>query len=209
MKYKIKEIFGPTIQGEGSYAGHCVMFVRFTGCNKWSGRPQDKPKSICHFCDTDFVGGELFTASEIVKELNKLSNKVKTVVLSGGEPLLQVDKELILELKRNYFKVHIETNGSIEIKDDLRYYIDHITMSPKQSPEDTKLKHCNDLKILHPSINDKITIEEFKNFDADNFFLQPVMSDNYESNLKETIEKIYEYPNVKLSLQVHKIIEVQ
>lgn len=209
--YKIKEIFGPTIQGEGSYAGRAVMFVRFAGCNKWSGRDKDKPSSICNFCDTDFVGGQSINAIQIVMRLQQLSSKVTTVVLSGGEPMLQVDEALLKNLTIMGYEVHIETNGSVSIPAEMRKMISHVSCSPKQAPSKTMLKEVDDLKILFPYIADGITFEAFANSDVKfkQGFLQPVMNENYKDNLEKTIRKITSTPWLRLSLQQHKILGVQ
>lgn len=207
-KYKVKEIFGPTIQGEGSKVGEVVLFLRFSGCNKWNGKAENKPSSICSFCDTDFVGGEFMTSEEILEKLNSLSS-CRKVVISGGEPTLQIDLDLLKALKGDGYEIHIETNGSRYLPGQITELIDHITMSPKQRVEYTKLAYCHDLKILYPPIDKNITLENFDNFKADEKYLQPVMRIDYNKNLEKTLIKLYENPQWKLSLQVHKIIEVE
>lgn len=210
MKYMIKEIFGPTIQGEGSNAGLATMFVRFTGCNKWNGLPETKAESICDYCDTDFRGGEKMTAKEIIKKMKSLS-AIRNVVLTGGEPLLQLDMELLVELAENNYYVMLETNGSIPPKDDDMYgMIDHITMSPKQSYQDTALYYCDDLKLLYPFIGKDINAKAFKDFDAANRYIQPVWrEDGPQKSIEAALQFIYANPEYKLSLQTHKMIGVQ
>ncbi len=209
--YKIKEIFGPTIQGEGSHAGEPVMFIRFAGCNKWSGRESDKAASICKFCDTDFVGGATLNPIQIVMKLQELSNKVMTVVLSGGEPLLQTDEQLLKNLSVMGYSIHIETNGSIAIAPEMRKMISHISCSPKQAPGKTLLKEMDDLKILYPYISDEITFEAFSQsgIKYKQAFIQPVMDSDYERNLMKAVRKVLSTPWLKLSLQLHKILGVQ
>lgn len=202
--YKIKEIFGPTIQGEGSTLGSVVLFLRFAGCNRWSGRPQDKHKSICHFCDTDFFGGDPKTADEIIAELNSKSETCKTVVISGGEPTLQLDLELVSQLEKAGFVLHLETNGSRELGPMLHYF-DHISMSPKQSIEETKLERANDIKLLYPWISEDITKEKFEKFQHTQIYIQPL----WESDKQKTLEYIYQNQNLKLSPQLHKYLELQ
>ena len=206
--YLVKEIFGPTIQGEGTHAGKVVSFLRFGGCNKWNGKKESKPDSICNFCDTEFVGGERMTIDEIINKL--LAIGISTVVISGGEPALQVDQELLNQLYVNHFDIHIETNGSVDIS-KVEHYFKHITCSPKQSIKETKLRNCDDLKILYPYINEDITIAKFRRMSHLKGYLQPVMPNdlNGKENLKATIEKLYENPLWKLSMQMHKIIEVE
>lgn len=210
QKYKIKEIFGPTIQGEGSQAGKPVFFIRFSGCNKWNGREQSKAKSICSYCDTDFVGGDWMTAHDINERVVSIAAgyPIKILVLSGGEPTMQVDSSLIETLKNYGWEIHIETNGTSDME-KYHHLIDHITMSPKQSPQQTKLKSCSDIKFLYPYIGNGITPKNFSVSDISykNIFIQPIMRDDYHENLKEAIDECLLY-NYRLSIQQHKIIGV-
>jgi 7-carboxy-7-deazaguanine synthase len=206
-QYMVKNIFGPTIQGEGSAAGTAVKFLRFAGCNRWSGLEEDRAKSICHYCDTDFRGGERLTAPEIVSRLNALG-PVRTVVISGGEPTLQVDENILQHLVTAGYRLHLETNGSKALG-DLFYYFTHITMSPKQPLSETKLEQSHDLKILWPPIHPEITPEGFASFKATNRFFQTVWDGNYESNLQVVLQKIYENPTWRLSVQMHKVLGVE
>lgn len=199
--YKISEIFGPTIQGEGTHSGKVVKFLRFAGCNKWNSKPEDKPKSICHFCDTDFTEKERLSRAQIIERLRELSGKSKIIVISGGEPLLQLDIPLAASLKNQGYELHVETNGSMPLK-GLSRYIDHITMSPKQGPTSTKLEYCHDLKILYPYINEEITWTTFKNFQHQTAYLQPV----WGTDLKPLLETLYQNENLHLSMQNHKIL---
>lgn len=206
-KYKVKSVFGPTLQGEGSYAGTVVLFLRFAGCNRWSGLEKDKAKSFCNFCDTDFRGGEQLSASEILERLEAL-NGPKRVVITGGEPTLQVDAELLATLRENGYEIHIETNGSKNIE-ELRHLIHHVTLSPKQSRELTKLERCDDLKLLFPLPDQNVSMEKFNDFPCRQKFLQPVMDQNYESNLKQTVSALVSNRDWRLSLQTHKIAGVE
>jgi 7-carboxy-7-deazaguanine synthase len=200
----VKEIFGPTIQGEGSEAGTVVHFVRFAGCNMWDGRPETKAKSRCPFCDTDFRGGTRMTAQEICDALAALSPVKHQVVLSGGEPGLQVDDNLVLTLFNSGHALHIETNGSRKIP----FGIKHVTISPKVSREEVVQRFATDLKLLYPPIRPELTPEAFEGFPAQNFLLQPVMDDNYQANLQATLEKLKTLKGWRLSLQTHKILGV-
>jgi organic radical activating enzyme len=200
-KYSIKEIFGPTIQGEGSQAGTVVQFIRFSGCNRWSGREEDRAESQCPFCDTDFYGGDLMTAHDI---LSKLNPNVEDVVISGGEPLLQLDQELVDTLKD--YRIHIETNGSKLPKFDLKS-VHHITCSPKQPAWSTILPFCHDLKVLFPyQFQDNLDAYQ-KKVKHTGAFLQPLYDQG--PNLQATIEELYKMKNVRLSLQTHKITGVK
>jgi len=209
-------MFGPTIQGEGKGAGETVLFLRFAGCNKWSGRVEDKAGSQCPFCDTDFLGGEKLTASDIVRRLLELAQNypVATLVISGGEPTLQLDQELASELAR-YFSLYLETNGSRDVDPDVLKYINHVCCSPKQSPAETKIKHIDSLKVLHPPVSPERSCHEFFSRDfiskhpyAEKF-IQPVMDENYDNNIKQCLQVCYASRGVRLSIQLHKVIEVK
>lgn len=208
-KYQVKSIFGPTIQGEGSKAGTVVLFLRLAGCNRWSGREEDRAASICSFCDTDFRGGTPMTADEITAALRAKSETVLDVVISGGEPTLQLDEELVVALRKAHFRIHLETNGSSEINPTLYTLIHHVTMSPKQAWTETKLQRADDIKILFPWIREDITAHHFRMFPARRQFLQPVWGPTYESNLKATLETLYGLPGWSLSLQTHKLLGVE
>ena len=152
--YTIREIFGPTIQGEGVHAGTPCVFVRFAGCNVWSGRLDDgsRERSACPYCDTDFFGGEKLHLAEIVASIHERANRdVTMVVLSGGEPLLQVDAALIDALTDEGWSVSIETNGLVAPKfgpdEDV-----WITLSPKGRPREIKipLEMVDEIKLLVP-----------------------------------------------------------
>lgn len=204
-RYKVKEIFGPTLQGEGSLTGMPTLFLRFSACNRWSGKKEDQPKAACWFCDTDFVGGEMMYPNDIIREMKKLSSKVKNVVITGGEPTLQLDKELLLELKAAEYFIALETNGS---KDITEYFelIDHISMSPKQPIEETNLIDCDDIKILFPEAINRVTPESFAIFSAKHRYLQPVWKENEgcEEALGKCIDFLYQNPDWRLSYQNHK-----
>lgn len=209
-KYKVKEIFGPTIQGEGRHAGLGVVFLRFAGCNKWSGREADRAKSVCHFCDTDFVGGDSLTAEEIYQKIKAINPRSFPVVISGGEPMLQLDKELVDVLR--VFELHLETNGSICIDEklgDLQWVIEHVTVSPKQPFKETKVKNADSLKLLYPYL----PVVDPQSFLDDglygDYYLQPIDDENYERNLEDANNIVQNNSKLRLSLQTHKIIGVE
>jgi 7-carboxy-7-deazaguanine synthase len=198
--YKIKEIFGPTLQGEGSATGTAVHFVRFSGCNMWNGRPESRANSQCPFCDTDFFGGEMLSKEAILNQLVALGYS-EHVVLSGGEPGLQVDEDLISFLSP-YYTLHIETNGTVMLPDGIK----HITVSPKVTAGKLIEQKITDLKLLFPSIRDGMGPEDFINIKAENYFLQPVDDENHESNIKGAVEYVLANPKWRLSLQTHKML---
>lgn len=199
--YTVKEIFGPTIEGEGHLTGTAVRFVRFAGCNKWNGQPETKPDSVCYYCDTDFVGGQRLTKEDIVTRLEALG-KTDWIMLSGGEPMLQVDLELLKHLSWQGYKINIETNGSVAIPDEWRTYIDCLTMSPKDPIEKLKQLDCDCLKVLYP--HKHLPIEQFEQIEATYKYIQPVFG--HES---EAVEKVLkENGKWRLSLQIHKYLNV-
>ena len=221
-KYLVKEIFGPTIEGEGSQAGAPVLFLRLSGCNRWSGKDEDRAESICHFCDTDFVGGTRMTSLEIINKLLELhpdhlyseeQEKIapyltkKKLVISGGEPTLQMDYQLLRALKESNFEIHVETNGSRKIDIKSSTLIDHLVMSPKQSILETKLNEVDDLKLLYPYLKGASPLE-FRGIRAKHRFIQPIQGFNYYQNLLGAIQEVIKNPNYKLSIQLHKVIQV-
>ena len=205
--YKIKEIF-LTQQGEGYHTGKKSVFIRFTGCNLWSGIEKDRSKAICNWCDTDFVrtnglNGGKYTVDEIVKIVWSLwpSDILDKpfIVCTGGEPLIQLDQLFVDEMHRNGFKIAIETNGTCLPPEK----IDWICVSPK-SNTDLLLKTGDELKFVYPQINfDPL---QFEKFNFDHFFIQPMDGTNYDKNERMSKEFIKKNSQWKLSLQTHKIL---
>lgn len=209
-KYRVKEIFGPTFQGEGTHTGLPVKFLRFAGCNKWSGLEKDRANSICSYCDTNFRDGRAMEIHEIIAALDELgSPDVNRLVISGGEPTLQIDADLCAALREEGYHLHLETNGSREI-DDLYPYFEHVTCSPKQSFAETKLTRAHDLKFLYPWISPEIQPREFHRFIAKNYYIQPVEREGaFNEHIPAILEYCAERPWFKLSLQTHKITGVK
>ena len=209
--YSIKEIFY-TLQGEGANAGRAAIFCRFTGCNLWSGREKDRDRAICKFCDTDFVGtdgtmgGQYKTAEALVEAMQGLwpdnQKKNKFVVLTGGEPLLQVDSSLIKQLHEHDFEIAVETNGTIPLPSG----IDWVCVSPKQG---TKLRvtRGNEIKIVYPQIG--LRLVEFENMSFDHFFLQPMDNVDRVGNTNLCVNACLENPKWRLSVQTHKEIGIR
>ena len=205
--YKIKEIF-LTKQGEGYHTGKKSVFIRFAGCNLWSGIEKDRSKAICNWCDTDFVGtdglnGGKYTLDEIVKKVWSIWPSYipdnPFIVCTGGEPLLQLDQQFVDKMHNNGFKVAIETNGTCLPPEK----IDWICVSPK-SNTDLVLKTGNELKFVYPQINfDPL---QFEKFNFDHFFIQPMDGTNYDKNERMSKEFIKKNSQWKLSLQTHKIL---
>tara|TARA_B100000482_G_C12543375_1_gene273138 strand:+ start:282 stop:911 length:630 start_codon:yes stop_codon:yes gene_type:complete len=209
MKYRIKEIFF-TQQGEGKNTGKDFIFVRFSGCNLWSGQEKHRASAICKFCDTDFYGtdginGGKYQAKELIKKIKSLwisADSQIRVVLTGGEPLLQVDKGLISALKKENIYIAVETNGTLEAPDG----IDWICMSPKANTE-IKLRKGSEVKVVYPQEN--LNPDNFNVLDFKNFYIQPMDSENYEDNVSQSVKYCMQNPNWKLSLQTHKILGIR
>ena len=208
--YTVKEIYY-TIQGEGFHAGRAAVFVRFTGCNLWSGHEKDRKNAICNFCDTDFIGtdgpggGKFRTTVElsekIVSKWPSNSTKNKFVVFTGGEPLLQLDQNLVKELHLKNFEIAVETNGTIQSPKN----IDWICVSPKKGAK-FKLKYGNELKLVYPQ--EEFNPDRFKELEFDHFFLQPMDGEDLQKNILQSVSYCIENPLWRLSLQTHKIMGI-
>ena len=209
MSYRIKEIYF-TQQGEGSNTGRDFVFVRFSGCNLWSGKEKNRKSAICQFCDTDFYGtdginGGIYSATQLIEKIKSLwvsRDDNIAVVLTGGEPLLQVNDELVAALKQEQIYIAVETNGTLEAPN----HIDWICMSPKANTE-IKLKKGNEIKVIFPQ--ESLDPEKFSLFDFNEFYLQPMDSNKYQENLNATITYCQKNPKWKLSLQTHKILGIR
>ncbi len=210
MNYKIKEIYY-TLQGEGAQSGRPAIFCRFTGCNLWSGREEDRHKAICQFCDTDFWGtdgenGGKYSSKELAEKVASLwpisLNIGKPyVVCTGGEPLLQLDEELIAAFHEKNLEVAVETNGTLPAPRGL----DWICMSPKARTE-IVLRKGNELKLVYPQAGAEP--EKYEDLDFDHFYLQPMDSPEQEQNIQLTMEYCLQNPKWSLSLQTHKILDI-
>lgn len=210
--YSVKEIF-LTLQGEGAQTGRAAVFCRFTGCNLWSGHEKDRAKAICDFCDTDFVGtdgeggGKFSNAFDLAKAVAdkwNAENKSKAkpyVVCTGGEPLLQLDDELIEAFHSFGFEVAIETNGTRPAPEG----IDWICVSPKSDAEIVVTKG-HELKLVYPQ--PKAMPERFEHLDFQHFFLQPMDGADREKNTNVAVEYCLKHPQWRLSLQTHKLIGI-
>ena len=205
--YKIKEIF-LTKQGEGYHTGRKSVFIRFSGCNLWSGMEKDRDKAICNWCDTDFVGtdglnGGKYSIDQIAKLVWDLwpANILEApyIVCTGGEPLLQLDHFFVDEMHRNGFEIAIETNGTCIPPNK----IDWICVSPKNNT-DLVLKTGDELKFVYPQSN--FSPQQFEKFDFNHFFIQPMDGTHYDRNEKMSKEFIKKNPHWKLSLQTHKLL---
>ncbi len=208
-QYKVKEIYY-TLQGEGAQTGRPAVFCRFTGCNLWSGREEDRHKAICQFCDTDFWGtdgtnGGRYSAESLAARVASMWPRPGEgrpyVVCTGGEPLLQLDEDLIEAFHAEGLEVAVETNGTIEAPRGL----DWICMSPKAGT-DIILTRGDELKLVHPQ--EGAEPERFAEFGFDHFFLQPMDSPQQAENIEACLNYCLNHPKWRLSLQTHKILAI-
>ncbi len=208
--YKVKEIYY-TLQGEGAHTGRPAIFCRFTGCNLWTGLEKDRPKAICQFCDTDFWGmdgenGGKYTAASLAEKVMELwpdkNQGQPYVVCTGGEPLLQLDEELIKAFHEAGLQIAVETNGTIKAPAGL----DWICVSPKANTE-LLLKKGDELKLVFPQKNAEP--ELYEKLDFDHFFLQPMDGPEGMENTQLTLNYCLENPKWRLSLQTHKWLEIK
>lgn len=198
--FRVKEIFY-SLQGEGHYAGTPSVFCRFTGCNKWSGRPGDRSSSSCPFCDTDFVGGDSYSEDDLLGAIVSAwpGGGRPRVVMTGGEPTLQLTPSLLRRLRKANFNVAIETNGSNALPEAGPYWV---TVSPKEKGVVVTTGH--EIKVLWP--NPATDPADFIGLNFSHFYIQPIDDANYESNLRGAVEYVLANPKWKLSIQQHKIV---
>lgn len=198
--FMVKEIFY-SLQGEGINAGRPAVFCRFSGCNMWSGLPKDKPESLCPFCDTDFRGGTAMTEDELVQEILNLcpAGALPLVIFTGGEPALQLTSSLIKRLKDKVINVAVETNGTRCLPEAGPYWI---TVSPK-SLSQLLVTKGHELKLLYP--HKDIKPQDVEHLDFRYFSLQPIDDENYEDNLRNTMNYCLDNPKWRLSTQQHKV----
>ena len=205
MSYAVKEIF-LTLQGEGAHAGRTAVFCRFSGCNLWSGREQDRATATCRFCDTDFVGtdgtlgGRYASADELADTIAGQwtgDNINRYVVLTGGEPMLQVDDALVSALHARGFTIAIESNGTLPIPRS----IDWICVSPKAGSELVQTSG-DELKLVWPQPGSNVA--RLAALDFQHLLVQPLDDANAGANVQACIDLVMTDPRWRLSLQTHK-----
>jgi len=213
MTYSVKEIYY-TLQGEGAQAGRPAVFLRFAGCNLWSGREEDRARAVCNFCDTEFVGtdgpggGKFKTATELAAAVQAKWPQVPGfdtpyVVCTGGEPLLQLDHAAVDALHEAGFEIGVETNGTLMAPAGL----DWLCVSPKAAAEVVQTSG-DELKLVYPQVEPDAQPEKFAGMQFSHYFLQPMDSEDRDVNVQATIRYCLEHPHWKLSLQTHKIIGI-
>jgi 7-carboxy-7-deazaguanine synthase len=209
MTYSVKEIFY-TLQGEGAQAGRAAVFCRFAGCNLWSGREVDRAKAVCKFCDTEFVGtdgiggGKFETADALARAIDKTWRGLpdrKFVVVTGGEPLLQLDSDLITAIKSRGFEIAVETNGTIAAPPG----IDWICVSPKAGSELLQT-FGQELKLVYPQ--PEAEPKTFEHLPFQYLFLQPMDGPERDRNTQLAIAYCLEHPRWRVSLQTHKLMGI-
>jgi 7-carboxy-7-deazaguanine synthase (Cx14CxxC type) len=210
VSYAVKEIF-LTLQGEGAQAGRASVFCRFAGCNLWSGREQDRASAVCQFCDTDFVGtdgtlgGRYVTADELADIIAAQwtgDNANRYVVLTGGEPTLQLDAALVDALHARGFAIGVETNGTIMPPEGL----DWICVSPKAGA-DLVVRKGHELKLVFPQA--EAAPEKFADLAFERFSLQPMDGPDVVENTTRAVDYCLKHPQWRLSLQTHKTLGIR
>ena len=210
MTYSVKEMYY-TLQGEGAHTGRPAVFLRFAGCNLWSGREAHRASAVCRFCDTDFVhtdgpgGGKFETPAELAESVASTwpGPGDRYVVCMGGEPLLQLDEPLIDALHDRGFAVAVETNGTIPVPSS----IDWICVSPKGRAPLAQVSG-NELKLVYPQDEAEASPSQFEHLEFEQFFLQPMDSPKRDANTRAAIRYCLEHPRWKLSLQTHKYLGI-
>jgi 7-carboxy-7-deazaguanine synthase (Cx14CxxC type) len=209
MSYAVKEIF-LTLQGEGGQAGRAAVFCRFAGCNLWSGREQDRAKAVCTFCDTDFVGmdgdggGRFDSAAELAGAVAACwtgGPADRLVVLTGGEPLLQVDPPLLAALHAEGFSIAVETNGTLAAPAG----VDWVCVSPKADAPLLQTRG-QELKLVFPQVG--VDPARFEALDFERFYLQPMDGPEREANTRAAVAYCLAHPRWRLSTQTHKYLGI-
>jgi 7-carboxy-7-deazaguanine synthase len=207
VTYSVKEIF-LTLQGEGGQAGKAAVFCRFSGCNLWTGREQDRAKAVCTFCDTDFVGtdgengGKFATADDLAAAVEAQwtgGPDDRLVVCTGGEPFLQLDEAVIKALHARGFQIACESNGTLEAPAG----IDWICISPKADAAVVQTSG-QELKLVFPQ--EKALPERFAGLDFERFYLQPMDGPNRDRNTQLAVAYCLSHPQWRLSVQTHKYL---
>lgn len=210
MTYSVKEIFY-TLQGEGARTGRPAVFCRFSGCNLWSGREEDRSRAVCRFCDTDFVGttgqcgGKYPTAEALAERIVSLwpadHPENRYVVFTGGEPLLQLDEALIDAMHRAGFEIAIETNGTIAVPPG----IDWVCVSPKVGAK-LVVRQGDEIKVVIPQENQHLA--DYERLAFSHFYVQPMDGANRQQNVRIAIATCLANPKWKLGLQTHKFLQI-
>ena len=211
MAYAVKEVYY-TLQGEGAQAGRAAVFLRFAGCNLWSGRERDRARAVCRFCDTDFVGtdgpggGSFRGAGELADHVAAYwpGGGRPYVVCTGGEPALQLDEALVEALHARGFEVAIETNGTLPLPTGL----DWVCVSPKAATE-LVVRSGDELKLVYPQVESEAHPSRFAALDFAHRFLQPLDGDAQAKATAACVAYCLAHPAWRLSVQVHKVVGIE
>jgi 7-carboxy-7-deazaguanine synthase (Cx14CxxC type) len=199
LAYTVKEIFH-SVQGEGANSGTSAVFVRFAGCNLWSGREEDRETAICRFCDTDFVGGNRMTLGEIRDAVGGFAAPL--VIFTGGEPALHLDKRLVDSIRDLGRTVAVETNGTRPLPD-----VDWICVSPKVGT-DVVVRAADELKLVYPQEGlSPATVGNL--IDARFKWLSPMDGPNLRTNIELAFAYVQQHPEWRLNIQAHKFWNVR
>ena len=209
MTYMVNECF-LSIQGEGYWSGRTAVFVRFSRCNLWTGQEKDRASAICTFCDTDFVHGAPFTADEILAVAREHwpsdDSGTPMVIFTGGEPLLQLDADLVRRFIEAGWYTALETNGTLPLDFGIDWVcIDWVCVSPK-TPK-IRIEGADELKLVYPQ--KRITPDLFKDLDVPHFWLSPMDGPDIEANTKKAFDYCLANPQWRLNTQLHKQIGVR
>ena len=210
MGYAVKEIFY-TLQGEGANTGRPAVFLRFAGCNLWSGREADRAEAVCRFCDTEFVGtdgtagGKFETAEALALAVEQAwpapHTAQRLVVCTGGEPLLQLDAVLVAALRARGFMLAVETNGTLAPPAGELW----LTVSPKAGAP-LRLTQGDELKLVYPQ--EGVEPEDYAQLEFRHFFLQPMDGPALAANTRQALQFCMDHPQWRLSLQTHKLLGI-
>lgn len=210
MVYAVKEAF-KTVQGEGAQSGRAAVFCRFAGCNLWSGREPDRLSAICNFCDTHFVGtdgeggGRFVSAAGLASHIEALwgeGHRRRFVVFTGGEPLLQLDAELLDEVKKRGFETAVETNGTLQTPPSL----DWVCVSPKAG-SDLIQRTGNELKVVYPQQG--LDLQALAKLQFEEFWVSPMDGPNWLQNVKDAMAYCFAHPQWRLNTQMHKAVGIR
>ncbi len=204
MSYLINDIFY-TLQGEGFWTGRAAVFVRFARCNLWTGREEDRVSAVCNFCDTDFRYSERWELTDLVDEIFEQWPTGATkpmVVFTGGEPLLQLDNQLVAAIRDLGFYVAVETNGTMSVPDG----VDWVCVSPKILTR-LVVPWAHELKLVYPQPS--VPPEELVHYPADYLWLSPMDGPNLKENTAAVVEYVKKDPRWRMQIQTHKIIGVK
>ena len=212
MSYAVKEVYY-TLQGEGAQAGRAAVFLRFSGCNLWTGRERDRHRAVCQFCDTDFVGtdgpggGTFAFAAALAEHVGKFwpegAAGTPYVVCTGGEPALQLDHDLVVALHARGFEVAIETNGTTALPAG----IDWVCVSPKAGAE-VVVTRGDELKLVYPQAEAGAQPEHFVGLDFAHFFLQPLDEADGPDHTERVVAYCLAHPQWRLGVQMHKVVGI-